>query len=244
MRGIRKAVVMLTAVFVVVALAAPGAMAARVKTSVASAGPGAAAYVIWGGLAALISKESKTVEMSNLTTRGAVEDIRLVESGKAEFALGVATLLDLAIKGKLTADVIDKMGSDVISIGADVYEQVVMLTGTVETGKQKTQAGRLAKNVENVKKVYNEILVIKAIDKEKGSVENYVDDSVIETKINAQLLDAGGVSVTNYRYRSVGGRVFLFGRALSNAELKKAIGVVKGIDGVKNIKNRVFVRAK
>ncbi|MBT4016827.1 MAG: BON domain-containing protein [Alphaproteobacteria bacterium] len=151
---------------------------------------------------------------------------------------------DLAIKGKLTANVIDKMGSDVISIGADVYEQVVMLTGTVETGKQKTQAGRLASAVENVKKVYNEILVIKAIDKEKGSVENYVDDSVIETKINAQLLDAGGVSVTNYRYRSVGGRVFLFGRALSNAELKKAIGVVKGIDGVKNIKNRVFVRAK
>ncbi|MBT3701117.1 MAG: BON domain-containing protein [Alphaproteobacteria bacterium] len=151
---------------------------------------------------------------------------------------------DLAIKGKLTANVIDKMGSDVISIGADVYEQVVMLTGTVETGKQKPQAGRLASAVENVKKVYNEILVIKAIDKEKGSVENYVDDSVIETKINAQLLDAGGVSVTNSRYRSVGGRVFLFGRALSNAELKKAIGVVKGIDGVKNIKNRVFVRAK
>jgi hyperosmotically inducible periplasmic protein len=151
---------------------------------------------------------------------------------------------DLAIKGKLTADVIDKMGSDVISIGADVYEQVVMLTGTVETGKQKTQAGRLAKNVENVKKVYNEILVIKAIDKEKGSVENYVDDSVIETKINAQLLDAGGVSVTNYRYRSVGGRVFLFGRALSKAEMRKAIGIVKGIDGVTNVKSRVFVRAK
>ncbi|MBT3789209.1 MAG: BON domain-containing protein [Alphaproteobacteria bacterium] len=151
---------------------------------------------------------------------------------------------DLAIKGKLTANVIDKMGSDVISIGADVYEQVVMLTGTVETGKQKTQAGRLAKDVENVKNVYNEILVIKAIDKEKGSVENYVDDSVIETKINAQLLDAGGVSVTNYRYRSVGGRVFLLGRALSNAELKKALGIVKGIDGVKSVKSRIFVRAK
>ena len=151
---------------------------------------------------------------------------------------------DLAIKGKLTANVIDKMGSDVISISADVYEQVVMLTGTVETGKQKTQAGRLAKAVENVKKVYNEILVIKAIDKEKGAVEGFVDDTVIETKINAQLLDAGGVSVTNYRYRSVGGKVFLFGRALSNAELKKAIGVVKSIDGVKGVKNRVFVRAK
>jgi TRAP transporter TAXI family solute receptor len=100
MRGIRKAALMMVSIFVAVALTASGAFAARVKVSVASAGPGAAAYVIWGGLAALISKESKTVAMSNLTTRGAVEDIRLVESGKAEFALGVATLLDLAIKGK------------------------------------------------------------------------------------------------------------------------------------------------
>ncbi len=100
MSGIRRAVVALIAIFAVVALSAPGANAARIKVSVASAGPGAAAYVIWGGLAAYISKTSKTVAMSNLTTRGAVEDIRLVENGKAEFALGVATLLDLAIKGK------------------------------------------------------------------------------------------------------------------------------------------------
>jgi len=151
---------------------------------------------------------------------------------------------DLTIKGKLTAEVIDKMGSDVISIGADVYEQVVMLTGSVETGQQKSQAGKLAKGVENVKKVYNEIMVIKAIDKKKGAAENYVDDTVIETKINAQLLDAGGVNVTNFRYRSVGGHVFLFGRALTGAELKKAIKVVKGIDNVLSVKSRVMVRAK
>ena len=100
MRGMRKAAVMMLSIFVVVALTASGAFAARVKTSVASAPPGAAPHVIWGGLAKLISKESKTVKMSNLTTRGAVEDIRLLETGKAEFALGVATLLDMAIKGK------------------------------------------------------------------------------------------------------------------------------------------------
>ena len=100
MSAIRRAVVAFVAIFVVVAMTAPGAFAARVKTSVAGAAPGAAAYVIWGGLAAYVSKTSKTVEMSNLTTRGAVEDIRLVENGKAEFALGVATLVDLAIKGK------------------------------------------------------------------------------------------------------------------------------------------------
>ena len=75
---------------------------------------------------------------------------------------------DLEIKAKITADVIDKMGSDVVSINADVYEQDVMLIGSVETAKQKSEAGAVAKAVEDVKKVYNEIIVIKAVEKEKG----------------------------------------------------------------------------
>ena len=151
---------------------------------------------------------------------------------------------DLEIKATLTVDVIDKMGSDVVSISSDVYEQDVMLTGSVEKAEQKTQAGKLAAGVEEVKKVYNEIIVLKAIDKKKGVAENFVDDTVIETKINAQLLDASGVSVTNFRWRSVGGHVFLFGRSLSDEELKKALAVVKDIDNVVSVTNRVKVRAK
>ena len=102
-----------------------------------------------------------------------------------------------------------------------------MLTGVVENASQKKQAQDLTRAIEGVKKLYNEILVIKAIDKEKGAVENFVDDTVIEGKINALLLDGRGVNVTNFRWRSVGGRVFLFGRALSKPELIKATGIVK-----------------
>ena len=151
---------------------------------------------------------------------------------------------DLKLKTKIVAEVFDKMIDDVISIGADVYEQDVMLTGVVEKASQKAQAAKLTKAVEGVKKVYNEILVIKAVDKKKGAVEGFVDDAVIESKVNALLLDGQGVNVTNFRWRSVGGRVFLFGRALSNPELKKAIGIVKEIKGVTGITSRVKVRAK
>jgi hyperosmotically inducible protein len=151
---------------------------------------------------------------------------------------------DLEIKAAITADVVDKMGTDVVSISTDVYEQDVMLTGVVETAAQKAQANQLARVVEGVKKVHNEILVIKKVDKENGAVEGFVDDSVIEGKINALLLDGQGVNVTNFRWRSVGGKVFLFGRALSNSELKKAIGIVKGIKGVTSVTSRVTVRAK
>ena len=151
---------------------------------------------------------------------------------------------DLKIKTKITANVIDKMGSEVVSINVDVYEQDVMLTGSVETAKQKSKAGAVAKAVEGVKKLYNEIVVVKAVEKEKGVVENFVDDSVIETKINALLLDGADVNVTNFRWRSVGVRAFLFGRALSSAENARATRIVKGIKGVRSVTNRVKIRPK
>ena len=151
---------------------------------------------------------------------------------------------DLRIKAAITADVISEMGTDVISISADVYEQDVMLSGSVEKKEQKLQAKKLTKAIEGVKKVYNEILVQKPVDKEKGAVENFVDDTVIENKVNALLLDASGVNVTNFRWRSVGGRVFLFGRALSKKEREKAVAVVKDIKNVVAVTSRVKVRPK
>ena len=149
---------------------------------------------------------------------------------------------DAEIRIKITADVIDKMGTDVISINADVYEQDVMLTGIVESDTQRDLAEAITGTVEGVKKIHNMIMIKEALDEEKGAVENFVDDSVIETKINALLLDGKGVNVTNFRWRSVSGHVFLFGRALSEAEKTKAIKIVKGIENIARVKSLIKVR--
>jgi hyperosmotically inducible protein len=151
---------------------------------------------------------------------------------------------DTEIKAKITAEVIDKLGSEVISINADVYEQDVMLTGAVEKPEIKDKAGKLAAGVAGVKSVINELLVIKPVEQKKGAVEGFVDDTVIDTKINGLLLDGKGVNVTNFRWRSVQGNVFLFGRALSAEEKTKAIGIVKSIKGVQSVTDRVKVRPK
>ena len=151
---------------------------------------------------------------------------------------------DLAIKATFTKDVISEMGTDVISIKADVYEQDVMLTGVVEDPKQKSQAEKLTAKIEDVKKIYNEIRVIKPVKKEKGVVENFVDDTVIESKINALLLDGKGVNVTNFRWRSIGGHVYLFGRALSRAEKAKATKIIKEIKNVQSVKNLAKTKPK
>jgi len=192
-------------------------------------------------MAALMAILPATSEALDLNPFSAIKSA--VEAAAEDRSSGdIAT--DLKIKAKITTDVIDKMGTDVVSISVDVYEQDVMLTGVVKSATQKAQATKLSGAVEGVKKVYNEILVIKAIDKDKGAVEGFVDDAVIESKVNALLLDGQGVNVTNFRWRSVGGKVFLFGRALSDAELKKAIGIVKEIKGVTGVTSRVKVRAK
>lgn len=151
---------------------------------------------------------------------------------------------DVEIKAKIAANVIDKMGSDVISITSDVYEQRVMLTGIVEKPEQKAEAGKLAKGVEDVKIVYNELRVIPKVERDKGAVEGFVDDTVIETKIDGLLLDASGVSSRNFRWRAVHGHVYVMGRALSNEELAKAKGVIKGVKGVRSLTTHVEVRPK
>ncbi|MBT5941937.1 MAG: BON domain-containing protein [Rhodospirillaceae bacterium] len=199
--------------------------------------------ILFGGILTviLVFGEAKTVLAIDLNPlsmiKGAVEAI-------AEDRSSGDIAKDLAIKTEITAKVIEKMGTDVISLSADVYEQNVMLTGAVKTKDQRKQAEKLTREVENVKKIYNEILVIKPIDKEKGAVENFVDDTVIESKTNALLLDAKGVNVTNFRWRSVGGKVFLFGRALSQAEKEKATKVVRTIKNVVSVKNLAKVRPK
>lgn len=151
---------------------------------------------------------------------------------------------DTKIKASILADITEQMGADVASVSTDVYEQDVMLTGVVETSGQKDQAGKIAKSIQGVKTLYNEILVIKKTDQDKGMAEAFVEDTVIEKKTNALLLDAKGVNVTNFRWRCVGGHVFLFGRALGQDELAKAVKVVKGIQNVTKVTSRVKVKPK
>ena len=151
---------------------------------------------------------------------------------------------DAKIKTVIVAQLTDKLGREGALLGVDVYEQDVMLTGTVPLAEIKTAAGKIATAAEGVKKVYNEVLLesaIAAADKDK-STANIVDDTVIEGKIRVLFTEAKGVNVTNLRWRSVKGRVFLFGRALDKTENDKATEVAKGISGVVAVVNRAKIK--
>ena len=154
--------------------------------------------------------------------------------------------VDAKVKTVIVAQLTDKLGREGALLGVDVYEQDVMLTGTVPMAEIKTAAGKIASAAEGVKKVHNEVLLesaIAAADKDK-STANIVDDTVIEGKIRVLFTEAKGINVTNFRWRSVKGRVYLFGRALGKDEHDKATRIAKDISGVVSVVNRAKIKPK
>ncbi|MDA0997256.1 MAG: BON domain-containing protein, partial [Proteobacteria bacterium] len=103
---------------------------------------------------------------------------------------------DLKLKAAIVAALSDKLGKEGALIGVDVYEQDVMLSGSVSTAAIKKGAGTVAGKEAGVKKVYNEVLLDADLAKEskKGSAEGFVDDAVIEKKINALFLESKAIN--------------------------------------------------
>jgi len=149
---------------------------------------------------------------------------------------------DTKIKAGILTDINNSMGASYAALlNVDVYEQRVMLTGTVESGDDRAKAVELAYGVPDVKSVINEIQVVPPDAEAEGSA---VDDIVVVEKLTLKLASTQGVSHTNWRIRSVNGTVYLFGRSLSNAETQRVIGIAKDTEDVRKVVNHAVVRAK
>ncbi|MDD5035290.1 MAG: BON domain-containing protein [Methylococcaceae bacterium] len=72
--------------------------------------------------------------------------------------------------------------------------------------------------------------------KHEGSGE-YVDDSVITTKIKAQLFDEPNLRSGEVNVETFKGIVQLSGFVKSRADINRAVEIARGVGGVKSVKN-------
>ncbi len=72
--------------------------------------------------------------------------------------------------------------------------------------------------------------------KTEGTGE-YVDDSVVTTKVKAALVNDPDVSAAEINVETFKGVVQLSGFVNSRADMNKAIEIARGIKGVKSVKN-------
>ncbi|MBS0544700.1 MAG: BON domain-containing protein [Proteobacteria bacterium] len=72
--------------------------------------------------------------------------------------------------------------------------------------------------------------------KQEGTGE-YIDDSVITTKVKAAILNEPSLKVAEINVETFKGVVQLSGFVKSQADINKAVEVARGVGGVKSVKN-------
>lgn len=147
---------------------------------------------------------------------------------------------DNAISAKANARLLDHDDADWASISILIFARHVVLTGAVETRAQKTLVEKVVGEDKKIRSLHNEI-VVTTKDAEDGDL---VDDTVIQTKIDAALTTTSGINSVNMRWSSVSGRVIIMGIARSKAERSSAIALIKGVKGVKSVKSYLRIVPK
>ena len=145
---------------------------------------------------------------------------------------------DAGLKIDINAKLLSNKYRDLfLDVNTNVYENRVMLTGSVETGAQKRRATLLVRGVKGVTKVINELQVVG-----DGTLTDTANDLWIETKLKARLVGADGVSSINYRWRSVNGVVYFIGVAQDRGELAKVVRLARGTSHVNKVVSHVRIK--
>lgn len=80
-----------------------------------------------------------------------------------------------------------------------------------------------------------------ATSRQHQSASEYIDDTVITTKVKAALFDTHDLSSSGIHVETYHGEVLLSGFVPSASQIQRAIEVVKKVDGVKNVKSSLQV---
>ena len=139
-----------------------------------------------------------------------------------------AMLEDQAIEVKTSTRIRDVLGERV-HISVTSYNRKVLLTGEAPDAKDKEQAGEIAKNIDNVSSVWNEVGVTSIT-----TLTERTNDLVAAGRIKADLIDAKDLFSNAYKIVVERGAVYVMGR-ITAREAKRVSSVISGVTGVKKV---------
>jgi osmotically-inducible protein OsmY len=139
-----------------------------------------------------------------------------------------AMLEDQAIEVKTSTRIRDALGERV-HITVTSYNRKVLLTGEAPDAKDKEQAGEIAKNIDNVSSVWNEVGVTSIT-----TLTERTNDLVAAGRIKADLIDAKDLFSNAYKIVVERGVVYVMGR-ITAREAKRVSSVISGVTGVKKV---------
>ncbi len=150
------------------------------------------------------------------------------------------TLDDATITAKVKTALARDPATSAFRINVDSYRGEVQLNGFVETADMKSAATRVAKSVDGVKKVSNNLEVSSG----ERSAGEAVDDGVITAKVKAALVSDPNVAARDVNVETREGVVQLAGFVDSSAQKSKASEVTRRVAGVKEVDNQLEVKQR
>jgi osmotically-inducible protein OsmY len=124
-------------------------------------------------------------------------------------------------------------------ISVSVQNQEVLLTGVVQDASWSQEAERLAKSVNDVKNVINNI----ETEDEEG-LGSMTSDSWITTRVRSSLLFEKDLYSLNYTVETVNGVVYLTGVGQDETEINRVAEVARNVGGVKKVVNHVKIKGQ
>jgi len=121
------------------------------------------------------------------------------------------------------------------NIDVDVLNGFVYLIGVVKSPSQKRMAADIARGVEGVRKVENQLIV------GKTTIGQEFNDTMLTSKIMVKLLQEPDIRSTNIDVDTYNNIVTLTGIVKSQHERDKALYVVQKVAGNRQIVNNLSV---
>lgn len=124
-------------------------------------------------------------------------------------------------------------------VSVSVQNQEVLLTGVVQDASWPQEAERLAKSVDGVKSVINNI----ETEGEEG-LGSMSSDSWITTRVRSSLLFEKDLYSLNYTVETVNGTVYLTGVGQDETEINRVVEIARNVGSVKKVVNHVKIKGQ
>lgn len=169
----------------------------------------------------------------NQTSRNAENSMNQTTDKMGQFAD------DSGITAKVKKAFMDDKMLSAMDISVKTDKGVVALSGFVDSAEKKAHAVSVAKQVEGVKSVQDQLNLK---DAKEGTVKGYMGDAATTAEVKAKLLGTKDMPSTSISVETVDGVVQLTGSVDTAAQIREAESVAKQIDGVKSVKNDLKVK--
>ena len=143
----------------------------------------------------------------------------------------IGTQIDDSIMQKnLTARLVLREKSYLLSIKTKVLDGRIFLTGKVEDPEEKLQITKLAWETKGVRSVKNDIKI-----KEEFNFKQSAKDLLITSQLRTAFIFNKEIKATNYQIDTYKKKIFIYGISLTEEERKKVINEAKEISDVEDV---------